>query len=68
MKKKKTKFTSMSRSSKPTETMSGETQKGNASGNKADRSLNDLMKGNVLPSFGKTVKRPTGANKDRRTR
>jgi hypothetical protein len=52
----------------PTETMSSVTQKGDSSGNKADRSLNDMLKGNVLPSYGKKVTRPTGANKDRRNR
>ena len=50
----------------PTETMSSYTQKGDGSGNKADRSLNDLMKGTVMPSYGKKVTRPTGAHKDRR--
>ena len=50
----------------PKEEKSSYTQKGDASGNKADRSLNDLMKGNVMPSYGKKVTRPTGANKNRR--
>ena len=64
--KKKQKFTSTAKKMKPTETLPTYTQKGNPDGNKADRSLNDLMKGNVMPSYGKKVSRPTGANKDRR--
>jgi hypothetical protein len=52
----------------PKETMDSITQKGDDDGNKADRSLNQLLKGNVFPSAGKNKKmnRPTGANKDRR--
>lgn len=52
----------------PKETMNSVTQKANDSGNKADKSLATLMSGKVMPSYGKKVTRPTGANKDRRNK
>lgn len=52
----------------PVQTLPSRTQKSNDSGNSADKALGNLMKGNVLPSYGKSVQKPTISNKDRRNK
>ena len=52
----------------PIERLSSRTQKANMGGNMADKALGNLMGGNVLPSYGKSVTTPTISNKDRRNK